>query len=120
MLTEGHVRRNISLRRIGELLATNPANIMGLGHCKGRIAIGMDADLAIVDLRQSWTLERPAVVSSAGYSIYEGYRFQGRIIHTLVRGEPVLRDGALVHDAIGRGRYVRRKLAPFDQNTQYA
>ena len=32
-------------------------------------------------------------------------------VHTLVRGAPVLRDGALVDSAVGTGRYVRRRLA---------
>ena len=82
---------------------------MGLGHCKGNIAIGHDADVAIVDLERRWTLDRARVVSSAGYSIYEGRQFQGQVVHTLVRGRPVLRDNAPVADGAGWGRYLRRK-----------
>ena len=108
MLTEGHFRRGIPLQRITDVLARNPAQEMGLGHCKGSIAIGHDADVAIVDLKHRWTLDRAGVISSAGYSIYEGWQFQGQIVHTLVRGHPILRDNALVEDSAGWGRYQRR------------
>jgi dihydropyrimidinase len=110
LLSEGHHKRGLPLERIVEVVATNPARIMGLGHAKGSIAPGLDADLALVDLEAEWTLQRGDVVSSAGYSIYEGQRFKGRVRHALVRGRPVLRDDALVDAAVGHGRYVRRRL----------
>jgi dihydroorotase-like cyclic amidohydrolase len=92
-----------------DVLARNPAQEMGLGHCKGSIAIGHDADVAIVDLKRTWTLDRASVFSSAGYSIYEGWQFQGQVVHTLVRGRPAFRDNALVADSAGWGRYQRRR-----------
>ena len=109
MLSEGHFRRGIPLQRIVNVLARNPAQEMGLGHCKGSIVIGHDADVAIVDLKQSWTLRRDDVVSSAGYSIYEGWEFQGQVVHTLVRGRAIFRDKALMADSEGWGRYQRRR-----------
>ena len=110
LLSEGHHNRGLPLERIVDLAATNPARIMGLGHAKGSIAPGLDADLALVDLKAQWRLQRSDVVSSAGYSIYEGERFTGRVRHALVRGRAVLRDDALVDAAVGHGRYVRRRL----------
>jgi dihydropyrimidinase len=83
---------------------------MGLGHVKGAIAPGLDADFALVDLESTWVPERADVVSSAGYSIYEGVPLKGRIVHTLVRGQAVLRDGQLADAAVGSGRYVSRRL----------
>lgn len=110
LLSEGHHKRGLSLERIAAVAAGNPARIMGLGHAKGAIAPGLDADLALVDLDAVWTMERADVVSSAGYSIYEGETFKGRIRHAFVRGRAVLRDDALVDAAVGTGRYVRRRL----------
>jgi dihydropyrimidinase len=110
LITEGHHRRGLPLERIAAVAATNPARIMGLGDRKGRIAPGFDADLTFVDLDTEWTLERADVVSSAGYSIYEGHRFKGRVRHALVRGKAVLREDALVDSAVGHGRYLRRRL----------
>lgn len=108
LLSEGHHARGIPLPRIAALAAGNAAAIFGMGDRKGRIAPGLDADFAIVDLDADWVLDLSHVKSSAGYSIYEGTRFRGRIVHTVSRGDFVLREGALVEDAVGRGRYIRR------------
>jgi dihydropyrimidinase len=110
LLSEGHAKRGLSLPRIVALTATNPARAMGLDHAKGAIAPGMDADFAVVDPAARWTVRRDDVVSSAGYSIYEGWELTGRVVHTLVRGRFVLRDGALDDAAVGTGQYMRRRL----------
>ena len=110
LLTEGHHKRGMPLERIAEVSATAPAKLMGLGKSKGSIAVGYDADLAFVDLDQTWRLERDDVVSSAGYSIYEGWDFRGAIVHAMSRGLVVLRDKSLQDNAVGRGRFVKRVL----------
>jgi dihydroorotase (multifunctional complex type) len=110
LLSEGHHKRGLSLERIAELVCANPARIMGFADRKGRIAPGLDADFTLVDLDETWTVRREDVVSSAGYSLYEGWSFKGRVRHTFVRGKPVLRDGQLVDEAIGHGRFVERRL----------
>lgn len=110
MLTEGHHARGIPLGHIASLLSSAPAEAMGLRHCKGSIAVGLDADFAIVDLNREYDYERSDVRSSAGYSIYEGRRFKGQVLHTLVRGRFVVRDRALAADSAGSGCYIRRAL----------
>ncbi len=110
MLTEGHHERGLPLGRIVSLLSETPAKAMGLAHRKGRIAVGLDADLAIVDLGREFLFRRQDVRSSAGYSIYEGRRFRGQVVHTLVRGRFAVREGTLVDSAVGAGRYVARAL----------
>ncbi|NKC32674.1 dihydroorotase [Falsiroseomonas selenitidurans] len=109
LLSEGHAKRGLPLARIAALLAANPARAMGLA-AKGAIAPGMDADFAVVDPAARWTVTREGVLSAAGYSLYEGWEMTGRVVHTLVRGRPVLRDGALEAGAVGTGRYVPRRL----------
>ncbi len=110
LLTEGHHKRGMPLEHIAEVSATSPARLMGLGQSKGSIAVGYDADLTFVDLDRTWKLDRADVVSSAGYSIYEGWHFQGAIVHAMSRGFLVLRDNNLQDDAVGRGRFVKRVL----------
>ena len=110
MLSEGHHARGMSLSRIAELTATNPARIMGIDR-KGAIAVGMDADLAVIDVNGTTDVSSSKTISSAGYSIYDGWKLKGRIVHTLVRGAFAMRDGALDDTCIGRGRYLRRKLS---------
>jgi dihydroorotase-like cyclic amidohydrolase len=110
MLTDGHHARGIPLGRIAELLSSAPADAMGLHHRKGRIAVGLDADLAVTDVSARYTYNREDVRSSAGFSIYEGRSFTGKVLHTIVRGRFALRDGKTVDSAIGSGRFVRRTL----------
>jgi len=111
MLTDGHHERGLPLGCVASLLSSAPADAMGLAHRKGRIAVGLDADLAIVDLTREYLCRREDVVSSAGYSIYEGRRFKGKVVHTLVRGRFAVRDGELVDSTVGQGRFVQRTLA---------
>jgi dihydropyrimidinase len=110
-LSEGADKRGLPLQNVVSLLCEKPADIMGLDS-KGRIAIGKDADFAIVDLGKEHTATRESVVSSAGYSIYEGWPMQGTVAHTIVRGRFALRDGKLQDDAIGTGLYVKRNARP--------
>ena len=108
MLSEGHARRGLSLPRIAALTASNAARSFGLDHRKGTIAVGMDADFAIVDPAAEWVLDASHLKSAAGYSIYEGMRITGRVVHTVLRGDFILRDGELVESAVGQGRYLPR------------
>ena len=110
LLTDGHHERGIPLGHIAALISSTPADAMGLHHRKGRIAVGLDADLAIVDLDREYLYRREDVHSGAGYSIYEGRKFKGRVTHTLVRGRFAVRDGALVDDTVGSGQYINRIL----------
>jgi dihydropyrimidinase len=107
MLTEGYHKRQLPLGLIAKLLSEKPARIMGC-KTKGAIAIGKDADLAIVDLDSEWIADEKAMKSDAGFSIYDGWRFKGQVAHTIVRGRFALRDRELNDDAVGTGRYIYR------------
>lgn len=108
-LSEGHHKRGLPLVRIAELTAENPARLMGLSS-KGRIEAGRDADLAFIDLEAEMTVGKEHVASDAGYSIYEGRRLKGGVVHTMVRGRFALRDGAVTADSTGHGRFQKRRL----------
>jgi len=108
-LSEGYHKRGIPLQRIAELTAEKPAKLMGLAR-KGRIAKGMDADLAFVNLQATETIGKESIQSDCGYSIYEGYDLKGTIDHTMVRGRFVWKDRAIVPDSAGHGEYQFRKL----------
>ncbi len=110
LLSEGHAKRGLSLERIAALTAGNPARAMGISHRKGVIAVGLDADLTVIDPAARWTVPAGGGQSAAGYSIYEGWQMTGRVVHTLVRGQIVVRDGALAEAAVGTGSYVARSL----------
>ncbi len=106
MLTGG-ARHGVSLSRLAVLLADAPARLLGLPR-KGRIARGMDADLALIAMEREWTLDAAALQTRSGLSPYLGRTFIGAITTTLVRGRIVFRDGSFPAGP-GYGRYVRRE-----------
>ncbi len=108
LITEAK-RRDVLLETLVPLVTANPARRMGLA-AKGRLVPGADADIAILDLKARNVMERGALASDSGYSIYEGETMEASVVHTLSRGRFVLRDGALIDDAVGHGRYVARTL----------
>src|SRR5690606_32390800 len=110
MLSEGHHRRGIPISRLVSLLSEGPARIMGLAGRKGAIRPGHDADLAIVDLHGTTRPSNDATLSSAGYTLYDGWSLKGKVVHTLVRGRFAVRDGRQVEAAAGTGRYLHRRL----------
>lgn len=115
MISEGHHKRGLSLSRIAELVALNPARIMGLAPDKGALTVGSDADIAFLDLNAEYVFGPQFRATDANYSIYDGWKLRGRVVHTMSRGRFVLRDGDLQDDAIGRGRYRARSRPPVRQ-----
>ncbi len=110
-LSEGYHKRAVPLSLIARVLSRNPARVMGC-QSKGAIAVGLDADFAIVDLNRAWTADAASMHSNAGFSIYDGWQFKGKVIHSMVRGRFVYRDEQLCADAIGHGQYIRRSIRP--------
>jgi dihydropyrimidinase len=110
LLSEGYHKGRISLSRIADCLSAAPARIFQIASSKGDIRPGLDGDLTIVDL----DLEREVVPAELGsysdYSIYEGWKFRGWPVETIVRGESVMRNGKMT-GAPGWGRYLRRRAA---------
>ena len=106
LLSEGYHRRAIPLARLIDAVTRTPARTFGLWPRKGAIAIGADADFAIVDLNGRQTVRAAEQHSGAEYTIYEGWELTGTVEHTLLRGRFVVRDREIV--AEGGGRFQRR------------
>ncbi|WP_042356619.1 allantoinase [Bacillus rubiinfantis] len=93
MLTEGYQKRNIPLEKIVALTATNPAKLFGLYPNKGTIAEGSDADIAIVNLDESFVLKNEDLFYRHQHSPYVGKTFTGKVTTTIVNGEVVFENG---------------------------
>jgi len=106
LISEGFHKRGIPLERIADLVTRGPARTFGLWPRKGAIAVGADADFAIVDLDGRQSVRAESQSSAAGYTIYEGWELRGAVEHTLVRGRFVMRDRELMGE--GGGRYQPR------------
>jgi dihydropyrimidinase len=108
MIHEFGVRTGrISLNRMVELLATNPAKLFGLYPRKGTVAVGSDADLVIFDPEKQATISAATHHSKSDYNLYEGTRVTGSPHVVLLRGHVLVEDDELVA-APGIGQFVKR------------
>ena len=107
LYSEGVRRGRITLGRLVEALAANPARIAGLAPRKGAIAIGADADLVLFDPNQTRTIHAPELHSASDYDVFEGYEVTGWPKLTLSRGEVIVQDGQVLGQP-GRGHFVPR------------
>ena len=97
----------ISLNRMVELLATNPAKLFGLYPRKGTVAVGSDADLVVFDPEKKLTLSASTHHSKVGLQPLRGHRGDRlRRSRPPARRDP-RRDGELVARP-GRGQFVPR------------
>ena len=101
--------RGLPLHRIAELCSWNPARRYGL-NAKGDVAPGFDADLALLDPTQSFTVRAADSPSGQGYTPFEGQELAGKVTATFLRGELVYERGKIVGPA--RGQYIRRPSLP--------
>ncbi|PBB29901.1 MULTISPECIES: dihydroorotase family protein [unclassified Mesorhizobium] len=95
----------IGLRDIARLCAANPAERFGLGRRKGRLAVGHDADILIIDPTRTFAIRDADQKSKAGYTPFDGWSVSATLRQVFLRGEEITRDGALVNP--GQGQVVR-------------
>lgn len=106
LISEGFHKRGLPLSRIVEVAAAAPARAYNLYPRKGTIAVGSDADLAIVDLEREQVVTSELCRSAQDHTPFEGIPVKGWPTDTLLRGEHVFRDGEVVEG--NRGEYVHR------------
>ncbi len=100
MITEGK-KRGLSMGRVAALCSANPAKRYALPS-KGAIAIGLDADIALVDDNASWVVHAKDSPSQQGYTPFENIEMSAKITRTLLRGRTVFADGNVVGKAAGK------------------
>jgi allantoinase len=107
LLSEGVNKRGLSLSELARMLSYNPARLFGLYPQKGKIQPGADADLAVVDLGQEWTLSADQLFYKNKFSAYVGSTFKGQVQRTLVRGKTVYQSGQILAEP-GYGKLLLR------------
>jgi len=87
----------LSLARLVEAMSCSPGRWVGEG---GSLAVGAQADLTLFDLSEEWTVGSETLISRSFNSPYLGRTLTGRVVGTIVGGEPV-------HDRTGASFGVR-------------
>jgi dihydropyrimidinase len=109
MFTELVSRRGASLETFVNATSANAARIMGLYPKKGALAVGSDADIAILDVSRARTL-RVEDLHESDYSPWAGYEVTAWPAYTLLRGKVVVDQGQFHGDRTD-GKRVARKIA---------
>ena len=101
----------LTLERLADLTSAGPARIFGMAR-KGRIAVGYDADLTIVDMKRRETITNKWIASRAGWTPYDGKRVIGWPVGTVVRGRRVMWDGEITEPSTGEPIQFLEALRP--------
>jgi dihydroorotase len=94
----------LTLARFVDLTSAGPQRLFGILG-KGRIAVGYDADLTVVDLKRRETIRDSWIASRCGWTPYDGMSVTGWPVGTVIRGRRVVWEGEVLQP--GGGEPVR-------------
>lgn len=77
----------IDLPRLFTLLSANPARLLGMPG--GRLEVGAEADLILVDPERPWRIDADNMAATAGNTPFDGLPVQGRVLQTIKGGQPL-------------------------------
>jgi dihydroorotase len=89
-ITQLHAKHKIPLARIVELFTAGPARVFDL-RGRGSLAKGSFADVTIFDPKKRWTFEAAKSRSLSHNTPFDGWRFTGKVVATIVGGKVVYR-----------------------------
>jgi allantoinase len=95
-------RRGHGLPDVVRWMSQAPARLAGLSATKGAIAPGHDADLAVLDTEETFTVDGSALHHRNRVTAYAGRAVRGVVRGTWLRGEVIAEQGAPVGTPSGR------------------
>lgn len=98
-------KRGMTTNHMAEMLSWNPSRRFGLLQ-KGDIAVGFDADLALLDPNENFTVHADGSLSGQGYTPFEGIELKGKVKTTFLRGQIIFENGAIKGAA--NGKFIKR------------
>ena len=91
----------IKLNQIVKFLCENPVKIFGIKN-KGYIKKDFDADFTIVDLNKVIEIKNENIESKCGWSPFNGYKFKGTPIYTIISGDIKMQYGKIIGEPTGK------------------
>ena len=87
-------RAIIRLPDVARLAAETPADRFGIGHRKGRLAAGRDADIVVLDPGGRTVVRNRDQLSKPGYTVFDGLEVPFRLERVFLRGIEVVGPAA--------------------------
>ncbi len=100
-----------TMKDVVRWMCEGPAEIFGI-RGKGKIEVGFDADLVLVDMGARTVLRNASTVSRCGWTAFDGHKIQGIPIATFVNGQMVYREGDFFTEIKGKEIEI---AAPWDK-----
>ena len=97
----------LTLTRLAEVVAENPARLFGVYPRKGCLTTGSDADIVVLDLEKRHTIRDEDQLTACGWTPYDGFKVKGAPIMALIRGKTVMEDGEVTAER-GYGEHIAR------------
>jgi dihydropyrimidinase len=112
LYTYGVKTGKIDLHTFVNCASTQAAKTFDLFPRKGTIQLGADADLVVFDPNYRGKISAKTHHINVDYSVFEGWKIEGRPSVVTVRGQVAVRDGKFT-GKIGRGKFLQRKPSHF-------
>ena len=91
----------LKLDQLVKLLCENPTNIFRIQN-KGFINKSFDADFTIIDLNKIIEIKNEKIESKCGWSPFDGYKFKGTPVATIINGKIKMKNGKILGDPTGK------------------
>ena len=101
LMLEFYHKNKISLNKIVEKMCHQPATIFNI-HKRGFIKEKYWADVILIDLNNSWKVDKENIISKCKWSPFEGEEFKSKITHTFVNGNLVFENGVFAEQNKGK------------------
>lgn len=91
----------LSLERFVDMTSAGPNRLFGMAG-KGRLAVGYDADITVVDMKRTATIANDWIASKCGWTPYDGKEVKGWPVGTVIRGQQVMWEDELLAPSSGQ------------------
>ncbi len=94
LLLDAVNKGRLTLQRLAELTAANPARLFGIKN-KGKMEVGFDADIVIVDMNAEKKVKNEELFTKCKWSPFNGWKLKGWPVTTIVNGNVVYDEGGI-------------------------
>ena len=90
----------LKMYQLVNFLCKNPVKIFGINN-KGYIKKDYDADFTIIDMNKVVEIQNEKIESKCGWSPFNGYKFKGSPVMTIVNGKIKMKNGKILGEPEG-------------------
>ncbi|MBI2176053.1 dihydroorotase [Candidatus Woesearchaeota archaeon] len=90
-------KNRLSLQQLIKLTSGSPAVVFGIKN-NGKIAVGMDANITLVDMKEEKTIKNEDMLTKCGWTPFNGWKVKGAVAATIVNGKIIYSSGQITDE----------------------